>query len=81
MARRAGFLASGIGLPLPEVTGDANGIRLGTPELVRWGMTEADAPRLANLIARALRSEEPEILAAEVSDWRRQFDRVHFVHD
>ncbi len=79
--RRAGFLASGIGLPLPEVTGDANGIRLGTPELVRWGMTEADAPRLANLIARALRSEEPEILAAEVSDWRRQFDRVHFVHD
>jgi glycine/serine hydroxymethyltransferase len=22
-----------------------NGIRLGTPELVRWGMTEADAPR------------------------------------
>jgi glycine hydroxymethyltransferase len=45
--RRAGFLASGIGLPLPEVPGDANGIRLGTPELVRWGMTQADAPRLA----------------------------------
>jgi glycine hydroxymethyltransferase len=50
--RRAGFLASGIGLPLPEVPGDANGIRLGTPELVRWGMTQADAPRLARLIAR-----------------------------
>jgi glycine hydroxymethyltransferase len=43
----AGFLASGIGLPLPEVAGDMNGLRIGTPELVRWGMTGADAPRLA----------------------------------
>jgi glycine hydroxymethyltransferase len=33
--RAAGFLASGIGLPLPEVAGDLNGLRIGTPELVR----------------------------------------------
>jgi glycine hydroxymethyltransferase len=78
--RRAGFLASGIGLPLPEVPGDANGIRLGTPELVRWGMTQADAPRLARLIATALRSDTPETLAPEVAAWRATFDRVHFVH-
>jgi glycine hydroxymethyltransferase len=78
--RRAGFLASGIGLPLPEVPGDANGIRLGTPELVRWGMTQADAPRLARLIATALRSDTPETLAPEVAAWRANFDRVHFVH-
>jgi glycine hydroxymethyltransferase len=78
--RRAGFLASGIGLPLPEVPGDANGIRLGTPELVRWGMTQADAPRLARLIATALRSDDPETLAPEVAAWRATFDRVHFVH-
>jgi glycine hydroxymethyltransferase len=58
--RRAGFLASGIGLPLPEVPGDANGIRLGTPELVRWGMTEADAPRLADLIARRCAPTRPK---------------------
>jgi glycine hydroxymethyltransferase len=81
--RRAGFLASGIGLPLPEVPGDANGIRLGTPELVRWGMTEADAPRLADLIAaRALRSDTPEALAPDGSpNGGSTFDRVHFVHE
>ncbi len=78
--RRAGFLASGIGLPVPEVPGDMNGLRLGTPEIVRWGMTEADAPRLAQLLARALRGKDPDALAAEVSDWRRTFDKVRFVH-
>jgi glycine hydroxymethyltransferase len=78
--RRAGFLASGIGLPLPEVPGDANGIRIGTPELVRWGLTEVDAPRLADLIARALDTDTPEALAPEVAQWRSTFDRVHFVH-
>jgi glycine hydroxymethyltransferase len=78
--RRAGILVSGIGLPLPEVPGDANGIRFGTPEMVRWGMTDEDAPRLAALIARALRSDTPETLAREVADWRRTFDKIHFVH-
>jgi glycine hydroxymethyltransferase len=54
--RRAGFLASGIGLPLPEVPGDANGIRLGTPELVRWGMTgRRAAPRPPDRDGAALR--------------------------
>jgi glycine hydroxymethyltransferase len=37
--RKAGFLASGIGLPIAAVDGDMNGLRIGTPELVRWGMT------------------------------------------
>ena len=45
--RRAGLLACGIGLPLAPVAGDLNGLRLGTPELVRWGMTEADMAPLA----------------------------------
>jgi len=77
--RRAGFLACGIGLPVAEVPGDLNGLRIGTPELVRWGMTAADAPRLAGLIAAALRASDPAALLPEVSDWRQSFDRVHFV--
>src|SRR5512142_3232706 len=40
--RKAGFLACGIGLPGKTMEGDLNGLRIGTPELVRWGMTEAD---------------------------------------
>lgn len=78
--RRAGFLACGIGLPIDEVAGDMNGLRIGTPELVRWGVTVADAGRLGGLIAAALSSETPETLLPEVSEWRRSFDRLHFVN-
>ncbi|MEM9144647.1 MAG: aminotransferase class I/II-fold pyridoxal phosphate-dependent enzyme [Pseudomonadota bacterium] len=77
--RRAGFLASGIGLPRPGVAGDMNGLRLGTPELVRWGVGAADAPALAALIARALASEAPETLAPETAALRQRFDRLHFI--
>jgi len=77
--RRAGFLACGIGLPVSEVAGDMNGLRIGTPELVRWGMTEMDAPRMAGLIAAALRRNDPEALAPEVAQWRASFDQMHYI--
>ena len=77
--RRAGFLACGIGLPGKEVPGDLNGLRFGTPEIVRWGMTVADMAPLARLIAEALRSNQPEALAERVGAWRRGFDRLHFI--
>ena len=77
--RKAGFLACGIGLPLPEVPGDMNGLRIGTPELVRWGVTEDHAPRLAELIARALEAEDPAQLAREVAAFRSEFNIIHFV--
>ena len=57
--RKAGFLACGIGLPINAVSGDLNGLRIGTPELVRWGVTPADAPRMASLIARAMTTNDP----------------------
>ena len=75
--RKNGFLACGIGLPAPAVDGDMNGLRIGTPELVRWGMTSDDAERLAGLIKRGLREEA---VLDEVSAWRREFSKVHFVH-
>jgi glycine hydroxymethyltransferase len=77
--RKAGFLACGIGLPLPEVPGDLNGLRLGTPEIVRRGVTEADAPALARLIAAALRSNDPAALAGEVAALRQRFTGLHYV--
>ncbi len=77
--RKAGFLACGIGLPIAPVAGDMNGLRIGTPELVRWGVGVGDAGRLAGLIAAALRSDAPEGMLAEVSAWRQEFDQLHFV--
>ena len=75
--RQAGFLACGIGLPRPAVEGDMNGLRLGTPELVRWGMGAADMDRLGGLIADAL-GGRPD--PAAVAQWRRGFDRMRFIH-
>ena len=80
--RQAGFLTCGIGLPIAAVAGDLNGLRIGTPELVRWGVTGADVPELAALIARALVAEQPETLAPEVAQLRAGYDRLHFIrHD
>ena len=75
--RESGFLASGIGLPVAPVAGDMNGLRFGTPELVRWGMTSEDAPRLAGLIRQGLQDGG---IGAEVADWRRSFNRLCFIH-
>jgi len=77
--RRGGFLACGIGLPIAEVPGDMNGLRIGTPELARWGVTPGDAARMARLIAAVLGSDAPETHAAEVAEWRATFDRLHFL--
>lgn len=78
--RRANLLACGIGLPIAEVEGDLNGLRFGTPELVRTGMTPADMKTLATLIARALTgNEEPEAVASDVTALRGRFTGVHYV--
>lgn len=78
--RRANILTCGIGLPLEAVEGDMNGLRIGTPEIVRWGMTEKVMPELAALIARGLRGNDaPEQLANDVSEFRHRFTKLHFV--
>ncbi|MBL1438112.1 MAG: aminotransferase class I/II-fold pyridoxal phosphate-dependent enzyme [Rhodobacteraceae bacterium] len=77
--RKAGFLTCGIGLPIPPVVGDLNGLRIGTPELVRWGVTPENARELANLVAQALKRPDPEAMAAEVATLRKGFDKMHFI--
>jgi glycine hydroxymethyltransferase len=76
--RRANLLACGIGLPIAAVAGDLNGLRIGTPEIVRRGMAAADMGELARLIAKAL-GPEPEAVAAEVTAFRARFDGMRFV--
>jgi glycine hydroxymethyltransferase len=80
--RRANLLACGIGLPIAEVDGDLNGLRIGTPEIARLGLTAADMPALAAFITRGLDPDlEPADVAKEVSSWRQAFSGVHFTTD
>lgn len=78
--RKANILSCGIGLPIAAVVGDVNGLRLGTNEVVRWGMGPDDMPALARLIARGLAGNEtPESVASDTRALRQRFKRLHFV--
>ncbi|MEP3245328.1 MAG: beta-eliminating lyase-related protein [Sneathiella sp.] len=77
--RKAGFLSCGIGLPIPALNEDMNGLRIGTPELVRWGMDTSGIPELARLLSEALTTENPEKLAPEVQAYRQQFQTIKYV--
>ena len=77
LLRKSGFLACGIGLPVQDIEGDMNGVRFGTPELVRWGMKAKHSNKLAGLVAKAL---EGQNVSDQVSEWRRTFNKIHFVN-
>ena len=78
--RKAGFLACGIGLPIAPVDGDANGLRIGTPELVRRGVTAGDVAALAKLIAEGLRTNEPETVAPRTAALRQRFSGLCYIN-
>ncbi len=73
--RTANILSSAIGLPM---IGDGAGLRFGTPEITRMGMTVEHMAELAGLIAEGLHGE-PLAVASRTSELRRRFEGVHFV--
>lgn len=80
LIERANILFTSIGLPLPPVAGDANGIRIGTQEVTRWGM-QADAMRaVADLVARVLaRGETPEHVRPDAIALRARYRTLHYI--
>ncbi len=79
---QAGLLACGIGLPVAPVDGDLNGLRIGTPEIVRLGMKVEHMQTLAEFIAKSLNpSSNPDEIRKEVTEWRKQFSGVHYTVD
>jgi glycine hydroxymethyltransferase len=76
---KAGLLACGIGLPIPAVESDTNGLRLGVPEIVRLGMGPGHMDELGLLIHRAL-TQPPESVAADVASFRHRFRALHYVN-
>ncbi len=75
--RQANLLTSAIGVP-SDAASVMGAIRLGTNEVVRWGMTPADMAPVADAIVRAVHGEDPAAVATDVGLFRRRFDRVHF---
>ena len=73
--RDANILACAIGLPGGD---EWSGLRLGTPEIVRWGMTPADMPELAALITEAL-SGDPAAVAPRTTAFRSRFQTLQYV--
>jgi glycine hydroxymethyltransferase len=73
--RQANLLTCAIGLP---GRAPMAGLRLGTPEAVRWGMSEADMATVAELVARAL-TADPREVAAHTTELRRRYDTIGFI--
>jgi len=77
--RRANILTCGIGLPIDQVAGDMNGLRIGSPEIVRWGMDETHADVIAGFVADALLGDTPESVAPRVSEFRATFNTLNYI--
>jgi len=78
----ANVITCGIGLPRDPVEGDVNGIRLGTPEITRRGMTPKHMPAMASFFRRVLLDQEvKDSVRADVLAFRQQFSGMHFVRN
>ena len=72
--RRANLLTSAIGLPH-----DAGaGVRVGTNEIVRWGVHEDALDELAELFAAAWSADDPSVLAPDVTTFRSRFTEIGY---
>lgn len=79
-AARANILLAGIGLPLPPVAGDLNGIRMGTQEVTRLGMGEEEMAEIARFMTRVfIGKEDPIAVRADVISFRKAFQTLSFV--
>lgn len=82
LLRQANILTCGIGLPIEPVEGDMNGLRIGTPEIVRWGMTTDHMEELASFIKRCLiEGENAASIVRDVTDFRKQFTKMKFIRE
>jgi len=58
------------------------GIRLGTSEMTRLGMKESEMDAIAELMTRVvMKGEDVKKIAAEVEEFRKNYQKVHFAFD
>ncbi|MEM2943620.1 MAG: serine hydroxymethyltransferase [Methanomassiliicoccales archaeon] len=66
-------------LPRDESPSKPSGIRLGTQELTRVGMKEAEMKEIARLIWKVVVKEaKPEVVKSDVIELKKQFTKVHY---
>jgi glycine hydroxymethyltransferase len=73
--REANILTCAIGLPGVDAM---DGLRFGTPEIVRWGMRESDMEELADLVCAALNGE-PRLVAPRTTALRQRYTQLHYL--
>lgn len=79
---KANLLLCGIGLPIQAVDGDLNGIRIGTQEITRFGLTPKEMPQVARFLARVLKgNEKPEQVKGDVIEFRRAFQTIRYIRE
>ena len=82
LLEKSNLFTSGIGLPLPPVPGDFNAMRLGTQEITRWGMRPENMETIADFFCRLLlKQEKPEKLKSEVIEFRKAFQKLHYIRN
>jgi glycine hydroxymethyltransferase len=82
LLEKPNLFTSKIGLPLPPVPADFNAIRLGTQEITCWGMHPENMETIADLFCRLLlKQEKPEPLKSEVIEFRKAFQKMHYIRD
>ena len=58
------------------------GIRLGTSEMTRLGMKESEMDAIAEFMTRVvMKGEDHKKMAAEISEFRKDFQKVHYAFD
>lgn len=66
-------------LPDDETFYHPSGIRMGVPEMTRFGMKEADFDNLARLLADCVIHDKK--VGDEVAEYRKQFSKMHYCLD
>ena len=75
---------AGIVTNMNTIPGDTDplnpsGLRLGTPELTRIGMKQKEMDEVAKFYERALlKNEDPKKIKADVKDFRKDFQELHY---
>lgn len=58
------------------------GIRLGTSEMTRLGMEESEMDTIADFLTRVvMKGEDLKKIAAEISEFRKDYQKVHYAFD